>query len=408
MTYNGTTILGLATLLALGANFAAANTGNSAADTDTVAQLGAAFGLRAFREIARSSPDCNVLFSPHGLAALMGMAQLGAADGTLRQLTHAMGYGLEDKGVMLALKHLQKEVTANSNQDIASTANAVFIQRNMKLPRAYVKNYRKAFNSRPKQLFFQDSAKAASIINKWVEAQTRGMISNFLRPDLLDPLLTRMVLVNAIYFKGLWKMPFDPEDTHHRTFYKADGTQIQVPMMSQITKLNFSEMVTASGMDYDVIELPYHGETFSMFIVAPYRKTDALSALTDIVSVELVNEWKNSLTLGKRQLVLPKFSLENEIDLRIPLARLGITDMFDSSKADFTKISKTQDLFVSQALQKVKIEVDERGTKASAATAAIMYGRMAMETVIIDRPFLFLVRHNPTGTILFMGQVMEP
>ncbi|XP_078283796.1 plasminogen activator inhibitor 1-like [Rhinoraja longicauda] len=309
---------------------------------------------------------------------------------------------------MVALKRLRKDMTAKSNGDVANAANAVFVQRSTQLPRAYVKSYVTAFRGSPKQLFFQDNRKAARIINKWVEARTRGMISNFLRPGLLDPLLTRMVLVNAIYFKGLWRLPFSPELTHQRPFYKADGSHSLVPMMSHISKLNISELVTDSGVDYDVIELPYHGETFSMFVAAPYRKIDPLSVLTDIVTVQLVNDWKKNLSERKRELVLPKFSLESEIDLRSPLAQMGIKDMFDSTKADYTRISKTENLFVSQALQKVKIEVNESGTKASAASAAIMYGRMAVKKVVIDRPFLFLVRHNPTGAILFMGQVMEP
>ncbi|XP_067880049.1 plasminogen activator inhibitor 1 [Heterodontus francisci] len=379
-----------------------------AANSPPVSELGADFGIRVFKKIAASAGDRNVVFSPYGAAALMGMAQLGAAGDTLEQLQAALGYRLEDNSVPMALKHLQKEVTAKSNQDIVYAANSVFIQRSMNLPRAYIKNYRKAFNGWPKQLYFPDSKMATYIINKWVEAQTRGMIPDFLRPGLLDPFLTRMVLVNAIYFKGLWKMPFPAEATHKRVFYKADGTKILVPMMSLSAKLNASEFVTPSGLDYDVIELPYHGETLSMYIVAPFQKEDPLSALTDIITAPLVNEWKNTLETVKRQLVLPKFSLNSETDLRNTLMDMGITDMFHAGKADFTKISKTEQLFVSKALQKVKIEVNESGTKASAATAAILYERMAPLEVVIDRPFLFLVRHNPTGTILFMGQVMEP
>uniref|UniRef100_UPI00398F0073 plasminogen activator inhibitor 1 n=1 Tax=Pristiophorus japonicus TaxID=55135 RepID=UPI00398F0073 len=373
-----------------------------------VSELGTDFGIRIFRELAASAGDCNLVFSPYGVATLLGMAQLGAAGDTLAQLHTAMGYRLGDQGVPTALRQLQKDLTAKSNQDIVYAVSSAFIQRNMQLPRAYLKNYRKAFNGWPKQVYFQDSKMATYIVNKWVATQTRGMIPNFLRPGLLDPVLTRMVLVNALYFKGLWKMPFPAEATHQRQFYKADGTKVLVPMMSQSAKLNASEFVTPTGLDYDVIELPYHGETLSMYIVAPYQKTVPLSALTDIITAALVNEWKDNLETVKRQLVLPKFSLDSETDLRKPLTRMGITDMFNMGTADFTKISKTEQLFVSKALQKVKIEVNESGTKASAATAVIFYERMTPQEVVIDRPFLFLVRHNPTGAILFMGQVMEP
>ncbi|XP_078389990.1 plasminogen activator inhibitor 1 [Cetorhinus maximus] len=402
MKSSGKSFLCLAILLVAWAALCHANNGAP------VSELGADFGIRVFREIAASAGDRNVVFSPYGAAALVGMAQLGAAGNTLEQLQAALGYRLEDTGVPLALKRLQKELTAKSNRDIVYAANSAFIQRTMQLPRAYLKNYRKTFNGWPKQVHFKDSKMATYIINKWVEIQTRGMIPHFLRPDMLDPSLTRMVLLNAVYFKGLWKIPFPTEGTHQREFYKADGTKILVPMMSQSAKLNASEFVTPSGLDYDVIELPYHGETLSMYIVAPYQKKVPLSALTNIITVSLVNEWKDNLETVKRYLVLPKFSLDSETDLRKPLTNMGMTDMFNARTADFTKISKTEPLFVSKVLQKVKIEVNESGTKASAATAAILYERMAPLEVVIDRPFLFLVRHNPTGTILFMGQVMEP
>ncbi|XP_069776011.1 plasminogen activator inhibitor 1 isoform X2 [Narcine bancroftii] len=395
-------------LLCLAALLVAASTLGQDMTAPPVAELSADFGIRVFQEITRAASDQNMVFSPHGVAALMGMSQLGAAGNTLNQLGNTMGYRLEDKHVAMALKHLRKALTAKSNQDIAWDASAVFIQRSMQLPKAYMIRYRNLFNSWPKQVLFQDNRKVTHIINTWVKTQTLGMIPNFLCPDLLDPVLTRMVLVNAIFFKGLWKMPFPTESTHQREFYKADGTRILVPMMSQIIKLNASEFVTPSGVDYDVIELPYHGETFSMYIVAPYQKEDPLSALTNIISIQLVNEWKNQLQTVKRHLILPKFSLESETDLRKPLVNMGIKDMFNSAKADFTKINKRQRLFVAQALQKVKIEVNESGTKASAASAAIVYERMVPLEVVIDRPFLFLVRHNPTGVILFMGQVMEP
>ncbi|XP_062904823.1 plasminogen activator inhibitor 1 [Mobula hypostoma] len=373
-----------------------------------LAELGSNFGIRVFQEVVRSSGDQNVVLSPHGVAALMGMAQLGAAGNTLRQLEGVMRYRLNDNGVPLALRQLRKDLIAKSNQDAAYVASSVFVQRDMQLPAAYMKKYRKTFNSWPKQLFFQDNAKATYIINKWVEVKTQGMIHDFLHPGLLDPALTRMVLLNAIFFRGLWKMPFPTEGTQLREFYKADGTRIMVPMMSQIAKVNAGEFVTPSGMDYDVIELPYHDETFSMYIAAPYQKRDPLSSLTNVVDIQLVNEWKMKMHLVKRQVALPKFSLETEINLEKPLENMGIKDMFKSAEANFSNMSKTNKLFVAQALQKVKIEANESGTKASAATAAIIYERMAPLEVAFDRPFLFLIRHNPTGTILFMGQVMEP
>lgn len=229
------------TLLCLAALLVATPTPCLAVTGHRLAELGGNFGIRVFQEIARNAGDQNVVLSPQGVAALAGMVQLGAAGNTLSQLGNTMGYWLRDNGVPLALRQLQKNLTAKSNQDIAHVASSVFVQRDMQLPRAYMKRYQKTFNSWPKQLFFQDDKKATYIINKWVEVQTRGMIRNFLHPGMLDPTVTRMVLVNAIFFKGLWKMPFPPEGTHEREFYRADGTRVMVPMMTQIAKLNTGE-----------------------------------------------------------------------------------------------------------------------------------------------------------------------
>uniref|UniRef100_A0A2K5JL82 Plasminogen activator inhibitor 1 n=1 Tax=Colobus angolensis palliatus TaxID=336983 RepID=A0A2K5JL82_COLAP len=169
-----------------------------------------------------------------------------------------------------------------------------------------------------------------------------------------------------------------------------------------------AEFTTPDGHYYDILELPYHGNTLSMFIAAPYEKQVPLSALTNILSAQLISHWKGNMTKLPRLLVLPKFSLETEVDLRKPLENLGMTDMFRQFQADFTSLSNQEPLHVAQALQKVKIEVNESGTVASSSTAVIVSARMAPEEIIMDRPFLFVVRHNPTGTVLFLGQVMEP
>uniref|UniRef100_A0A2R9CNA6 Plasminogen activator inhibitor 1 n=1 Tax=Pan paniscus TaxID=9597 RepID=A0A2R9CNA6_PANPA len=234
-----------------------------------------------------------------------------------------------------------------------------------------------------------------------------GMISNLLGKGAVDQ-LTRLVLVNALYFNGQWKTPFPDSSTHRRLFHKSDGSTVSVPMMAQTNKFNYTEFTTPDGHYYDILELPYHGDTLSMFIAAPYEKEVPLSALTNILSAQLISHWKGNMTRLPRLLVLPKFSLETEVDLRKPLENLGMTDMFRQFRADFTSLSDQEPLHVAQALQKVKIEVNESGTVASSSTAVIVSARMAPEEIIMDRPFLFVVRHNPTGTVLFMGQVMEP
>lgn len=202
--------------------------------------------------------------------------------------------------------------------------------------------------------------------------------------------------------------PFLEASTHQRLFHKSDGSTISVPMMAQNNKFNYTEFTTPDGHEYDILELPYHGETLSMFIAAPFEKDVPLSAITNILDAELIRQWKSNMTRLPRLLILPKFSLETEVDLRGPLEKLGMTDIFSSTQADFTSLSDQEQLSVAQALQKVKIEVNESGTVASSSTAILVSARMAPTEMVLDRSFLFVVRHNPTETILFMGQLMEP
>ncbi|XP_060111590.1 plasminogen activator inhibitor 1 [Heteronotia binoei] len=334
------------------------------------------------------------------------MLQAAAAGETRGQLERAMGFGLSERGVPRGLRWLQKALTDRANGDVVETAAALFVQRDLPLVPGFMPRFYQTFRQMVKQVDFAESPRARRIINGWVEQHTEGMIRDFLQEGALDE-MTRLVLVNAIHFKGRWRTPFPEAATRQRLFHKLDGSSVSVPMMEQTGKFCYGEFSTPEQVEYDVLELPYQGETLSMFIAAPFENTP-LSALTAALSAQLVAEWKSSLLCATRLLVLPKFTLETECNLQAPLQALGMTAMFDAHAADFSSLSDQESLFVAQALQKVKIEVNESGTEAASATAAVVYARMAPLEVVMDRPFLFVVRHNPTGVILFMGQVMEP
>ncbi|XP_075851466.1 plasminogen activator inhibitor 1 isoform X1 [Microcebus murinus] len=371
------------------------------------AQLATDFGVKVFQQVAQDSNDRNVIFSPYGVASVLAMLQLPTGGKTRQQIQSAMGFDIEEKGVAPALRQLHKELLGPWNKDEISTTDAIFVQRDLKLVKGFMSHFFRLFRTMVKQVDFSEGDRARFIINDWVKTHTKGMISNLLPEGAVDQ-LTRLVLVNALYFNGHWKTPFPTTGTHQRLFHKSDGSTVSVPMMTQTNKFNYTEFTTPDGHYYDILELPYHGDTLSMFIAAPYEKEVPLSALINILDAQLISHWKGNMTRLPRLLVLPKFSLESEVDLRKPLENLGMTDMFSPGQADFTNLSEQEPLHVSQALQKVKIEVNESGTVASSSTAVVVSGRMAPLEIIMDRPFLFVVRHNPTGAVLFMGQVMEP
>ncbi|XP_053861686.1 plasminogen activator inhibitor 1 [Malaclemys terrapin pileata] len=270
-----------------------------------VAQLSADFGVKVFREVAKVSPDRNVAFSPFGVASVLAMLQMAAAGESRSQIKAAMEYGVHERGIPQALRWLRKELTAPKNQDKVDVADALFVQRDLGLAPGFMKTFARAFRQTVKQVNFTEGERARFIINDWVKDSTHGMISDFLGPGTVDD-LTRLVLVNAVYFKGLWKLPFPEAATRQRIFHKSDGSSVVVPMMEQTAKFNYGEFLTPDRVDYDVVELPYHGDTLSMLIAAPYRREVPLAALTRVLDAQLVGKWKTNMTRVPRQLVLPK------------------------------------------------------------------------------------------------------
>ncbi|XP_029382446.1 plasminogen activator inhibitor 1 isoform X2 [Echeneis naucrates] len=235
----------------------------------------------------------------------------------------------------------------------------------------------------------------------------RGAIPVFLEAGSLSD-ETRMVLLNALHFQALWKVPFDPTLTQERIFHCPNGSTIPVHMMRLTSHFNYGEFVTNDGVDYDVIEVPYEGDSLSMLLVSPFEPEVPLSELSAALTSKKIQQWTTELRSVKRRLSMPRFILDSEVNLKQALLNLGLRDMFSLATADFTRITTDERLCVSKVLQRVKIEVNERGTKGAAGTAAVMFSRMAVEEITLDRPFLFFIQHKHTGAILFMGQVNQP
>ncbi|CAB1450701.1 unnamed protein product [Pleuronectes platessa] len=333
------------------------------------------------------------------------MLLTGAKGETRKQIISGLRY--KKNGPYKMLRKLHKTLTAKSNQDAVLIANGIFSQEGFPMEESFVATNKGNFQSESRSLNFSNRKGAANEINDWVNNKTKGQISSLIKPDMLDAALTRLVVVNSIYFKGLWKSRFQPMNTKMKPFKAGDGNVLSVPMMSQLSVFNIGLATTPHGLKYKVIELPYHGNTISMLIALPSDEDTALSRIIPHISTATVQGWTKLMHMRKVHLAIPKFTADAEVDLEAPLAALGIRDMFSQERADFSHISPVG-LHVSKALQKAKIVVNEDGTKAAAATAAILLARSSPPWVMVDRPFLFLIRHNPTGTILFMGQINQP
>ncbi|XP_038605537.1 glia-derived nexin [Tachyglossus aculeatus] len=369
-------------------------------------ELGSDIGIQVFNQIVKSQPRENIVVSPHGIASVLGMLQLGADGKTKQQLTTVMRYGVN--GVGKVLKKINKAIVSKKNKDIVTIANAVFTQNGFKMEAPFVTRNKEVFQCEVRNVNFEDATSASDSINLWVKNETRGMIDHLISPELIDPALTKLAFVNAVYFKGLWKSRFQPENTKKRPFVAADGKSYQVPMLAQLSVFRCGSTSTPNDLWYNVIELPYHGDSISMLIALPTESTTPLSAIIPHISTKTIQSWMTTMVPKRVQVILPKFTAEAETDLEEPLKALGITEMFDQAKANFAKITRSENLHVSHILQKAKIEVSEDGTKASAGTTAILIARSSPPWFIVDRSFMFLIHHNPTGAVLFMGQINRP
>lgn len=262
------------------------------------------------------------------------------------------------------------------------------------------------------------------MINDWVEKITQSKIKDLIKPDMLNS-LTRLVLVNAIYFKGDWASKFDIKKTadevglfhiHNiqlnqhilQDFHLDDGSTKKVPMMRQTKKFEFAILDELSA---SMLELPYTGDRLSLQLVLPRRGNNLAALEQKLRTADLQQLFDSNRGEEKVAVTLPRFKLEQTISLTDQLQQLGMTDMFVGGKADFSAIDGSRNLYVSEVVQKAFIEVNEEGSEAAAATGAVMMMRsmpMPPEEFRADRPFLFFLRDKLTGMLLFQGRVADP
>ncbi|KTG42503.1 hypothetical protein cypCar_00013295 [Cyprinus carpio] len=378
----------------------------SVSQSSSYGERGSEIGLQVFLRVVQDKQQENVVLSPHGVASVLGMLLPGAHGDTRRQLLTGLKY--RKTGPYKMLRKLHKALTTKSNADIVTIANALFPNEGFSMKEDFLTANRENFMCETQTIDYSDPEKAAETINEWVKNSTKGQIPSLVKADMFDPAMTRLVAVNSIYFKGLWKSRFQAQNTKPRSFTAGDGKTYKVPMMSQLSVFSIGQASTPEGLKYTVIELPYHGNSMSMFIALPSEETTPLSAILPHISTATVQSWTKLLVQRRMRLLMPnRFTAEEEVDLEGPLTAMGIKDIFSKTKADFRHLS-LESIYVSKALQKAKIEVNEDGTRASAATTAILHARSSPPWMTVDRPFLFLIRHNPTGTILFAGQINKP
>jgi len=376
----------------------------SAQDFEKLAAANNGFAFDLLKQIAKEQPDKNIFISPFSVSTALQMVCDGAAGETKSEMQRVLKTdGLKPSELNAACKSLNQSL--NEQPDvILNLANGIWYQKQFKLKPGFVADNKMFFQAELAGVDFAN-LNSAQTINDWADNKTRGKIQNVVQFPF--PPLTRVILANAIYFKGKWVKPFDKSETKPRAFHLASGETNQTPMMRQSGKFSYQE---ADG--FQAVRLSYAGDRLQMYLFLPEANSGPEKLLVDFGE-----NWHKKIlpqfTERKGTLVFPKFKIEYDVKLSGPLKSLGMKRAFDFHNADFSAMAD-EPLFVSEVKHKSFVEVNEEGTEAAAVTTVVMAGRGAPMNppkpfeMVVDRPFFFVIADQRTQSILFMGLISDP
>ncbi|MFA5450538.1 MAG: serpin family protein [Dehalococcoidales bacterium] len=368
-----------------------------------------AFTLKLFQKARKQ--DVNLIFSPYSISAALAMTWAGARGETETEMAAIMNFILEQPQLHPAFKSLDARLNQKSKsqggEDIDGfklrIVNSIWGQKGYQFLPSFLDTLAKNYGTGLNLVDFKNKTEESRrAINDWVLEQTQGKIEELVGQGTIDK-LTRLVLTNAIYFKGRWKYPFEAFRTAENIFRLLNGDEIFAPMMNRVMHISYAETGNCH-----VVELPYKTGDASMVILLPHfgKHDDFVNTLDSENLHTMIKELKPADV----NLTMPRFEFKYNLALKQALIEMGMKSAFTSS-ADFSGIGREGDLCLQDVLHKAFVAVDEEGTEAAAATAAIVgiksFTPLAVQ-LKIDRPFIFLIRHIETGAILFMGQVQNP
>jgi len=366
-----------------------------------------AFALDLYKELQEEQG--NLFLSPYSISTALAMTYAGAKKTTAEQMADVLHFDLPRQELHQAFEALESRLNTIQKQGdiLLSVANSIWPQVNYPFLKEYLELVKTHYKGTITPLDYKKSVeKARQIINTWVEEKTMDKIKELLQQGILSP-LTRMVLVNAIYFKGNWANQFKSDRTADQQFFPHSGPAVMVPMMMQEEKFKYGE-----NESVQVIELPYAGEELSMVVVLPKQKS-GLGDIEKNLTPDMYKTWTANLRKQKVNLFFPRFKMTSQFRLDDTLTAMGMTDAFNPAKADFSGMDgRLHWLFIGAVIHKAFVEVNEEGTEAAAATAVVMRLTSAAPHPPVvfraDHPFLFFIKDNGTGSILFMGRLANP
>lgn len=375
-------------------------------DAAQVAKDNNAFALDLYANVREA--DGNLFFSPTSISTALAMTYAGAKGQTADEMAKVMHFTLGQEKLHPAFAALIKEMNGTGTDAAKrgyqlSVANALWGQAGYPWKEGFLKVAKENYGAGLSEVNFAQSEAARKTINSWVEKETRDKIKDLIPSGVLTS-DTRLVLTNAIYFKGDWAAQFDKKRTFDQKFFISADKNVMTPMMHRSGEYRIFE-----NNDLQVLELPYKGKELSMLVLLP-RKVAGLGDLEKGLTAAKLDEYvKNLRTEKEVEVTLPKFKIEHNLPLTKVLQDMGMKQAFGND-ADLTGMADREKLFISDVLHKAFVEVNEEGTEAAAATAVVVATRSARVTPTFraDRPFMFVLRDNRNGSILFLGRLANP
>jgi len=364
------------------------------------------FSINIFKEISIDTNE-NVFISPLSIGMALAMTYNGAEGVTKTEMENVLGFeNADSNSINNAYKNIYNNLLLYDEKVELSLANSIWYKQELTVEETYKNIIENCYYGGINPINTSDPA-SKDIINSWVEEKTNDKIKDLVKYVSPDDV---MFLVNAIYFNGKWKYQFNKDDTYDGTFYKEDGSTVSCKIMA----LGESEINTNSTDDFMLVEMPYGDGLYNMVVLLP-STNKTVNDIIETLNTKLLDSLINTSTTRSIQIKMPKFKVEYEQKLNNVLKSIGMPTAFDDQNAEFPHLFKEIKeikgyLYISRVRHKAFVEVNEEGSEAAAATVvAITYDSIDIpETVMLNRPFIYFIRENTTGTILFAGKLIEP
>ena len=381
--------------------------GNTAMDVSGIVEGGNRFALELYQQLR--GKEGNLFLSPSSISVALAMTYAGAGGQTEAEMAETLHFQMPKPELHKGMRSLLSLWKTSSKEKgyRLHVANRLWGQEGYKFLPKFLQITRTKYGAELARLDFAEKTEASrKTINQWVEDQTEDKITDLIPAGSL-PRDSKLVLTNAVYFKGDWTEPFDEKRTKDEDFHLTATEKVKAPLMHQQDDFRYAAMDRLQ-----VLELAYGDKSLSMVVLLP-EKVDGLPELEAKLTHDNLQRWASALRPRKVDVYLPKFKTTASFELNDTLKGMGMSSAFDPQRADFSGMTGGKDLFISKVIHKAFVDVNEEGTEAAAATGVIMAlkGALVEEPKPLfraDHPFVFMIRDNRNGTILFLGRLVAP